>query len=183
VMFNRVSVDGYYAGPNGEIDWFIPDPDLDKDIHLMNRVDTTIMGRVTYQLFERYWPHIFENPSATQSDRRTAEELNQLKKIVFSKTLQTVSWENSLLMSSDPTGEVARLKRASGSDIIIFGSGTIVQQLTNAGLIDDYFIAVTPIILGVGKSLFKEADRIKLNLVSARQYTSGNALLHYQGGQ
>ncbi len=180
LMFNRVSLDGYYSGPNGEMTWFIPDQEIDKDAHEVGSADTVILGRITYQLFESHWPHVLENPSASKEERRTAEELNQMTKLVFSKTLQTVTWENTRLLSSDLTGEVGKLRQGNGSDILIFGSGTIVQQLTNAGLIDEYVMIVTPIILGSGKSLFKDADKIKLQLVTARQYRSGNALLHYK---
>ncbi len=180
IMFNRISLDGYFAGPNGELDWSIPDLELDKDVHQVGSADTALFGRITYQLFESYWPHALENPSASKEERKTAEELNQMTKVVFSKTLQTVTWENSRLISGDLTGEVSKLRQGNGSDILIFGSGTIVQQLTNAGLIDEYVIIVTPIILGAGKLLFKDADRINLRLVTAKQYRSGNALLHYK---
>lgn len=180
IMFNRVSLDGYFAGLNGEIDWFLPDSDVDRDIHQAARVDTTILGRVTYQMFESYWPHVLDNPSAGPAERKTAEELNQMTKVVFSKTMQSVNWENSQLFTSDLTGEVARLKQAKGDDIIIFGSGQIVQQLTNAGLIDDYYLVITPIIVGSGKSLFTDADKIKFQLVTVKQYKSGNVMLHYK---
>ncbi len=186
-MFNRVSVDGYFAGPNGEIDWFVVDPELDKALHEMRQPnavlpDTVLLGRVTYQLFESYWPKVAADPNAPKEARIIADELNQMTKVVFSKTLKEVSWENTKLVKGDVTKEVGRLKQEKGSDILIFGSGTIVQQLTAGGLIDEYLFAVTPVILGVGKSLFSGVKKLDFELLEARNFKSGNVLLHYRIG-
>ncbi len=184
IMFNRVSVDGFFAGPNGEIDWFVVDPELDKALHEMGQPDavapdTVLLGRVTYQLFESVWPKIAADPNAPKEARTTADELNRMTKVVFSKTLKEVSWENTRLVNGDVAKEVARLKQEKGSDILIFGSGTIVQQLTAGGLIDEYLFAVTPVILGAGKSLFNGVKKLDLVLLEARNFKSGNVLLHY----
>ena len=102
-----------------------------------------------------------------------------MTKVVFSKTLKEVTWENSKLVKGDVTKEVSKLKQGEGLDIVIFGSGTIVQQLTDEGLIDEYLIAVTPVILGAGKPLFKDVKKINLELLETRNFKSGNVLLHY----
>lgn len=188
IMFNRVSVDGFFAGPNGEIDWFIVDPELDEALHPMGHPDTVLpdmvlLGRVTYQLFESYWPKVAADPNATKEERIIADELNQMTKVVFSKTLKEVSWENTKLVKGDVTKEVSSLKQGKGSDILIFGSGTIVQQLTAGGLIDEYLFAVTPVILGAGKSLFNGVKKRELELLEARSFKSGNVLLHYKIGK
>ncbi len=112
-MFNRVSVDGYFAGPNGEIDWFVVDPELDKALHEMRQPnavlpDTVLLGRVTYQLFESVWPKIAADPNAPKEARTTADELNRMTKVVFSKTLKEVSWENTRLVNGDVAKEVGR---------------------------------------------------------------------------
>ncbi len=185
VMFNRISIDGYFAGRNGEIDWFIRDPELDKALHEMGQPgaiapDTVLLGRVTYQLFESVWPKIAADPDAPEEARITANELNQMAKVVFSKTLKDVSWENTKLVKGDVAKEVGRLKQEKGSDILIFGSGTIVQQLSTVGLIDEYLFAVTPVILGAGKSLFDGVKKLDLELLEARDFESGNVLLHYK---
>lgn len=185
IMFNRVSVDGFFAGPNGEIDWFVVDPELDKALHEMGQPDavapdTVLLGRVTYQLFESYWPKVAADPNAPKEARIIADELNQMTKVVFSKTLKDVSWENTKLVKGDVAKEVDRLKQAKGSDILIFGSGTIVQQLTDEGLIDEYLFAVTPVILGTGKSLFNGVKKLELELLETRNFKSGNVLLHYK---
>jgi dihydrofolate reductase len=178
-MLNRISIDGFFAGPNGEIDWFIPDPEVDKAAHQGAQADSVLMGRVTYQLFESVWPKITADPKASEEMRKTAEELNQMTKIVFSKTLKRVTWENSKLVKNDIVEEVRKLKQEKGASIIIFGSGTIVQQLTSEELIDDYFFVVTPVILGEGKSLFTGAKKLALKLTETKNFKSGNILIHY----
>ena len=188
VMLNRISIDGFFAGPNGEIDWFVRDPEVDKAVHnppLDNastermQPNTILFGRATYQMFESYWPSVAADPNAPEEARATADELNQMTKLVFSRTLQEVTWENSLLVNGDLLEEVTKLKQEDGPDMIIFGSGTIVQQLANEGLIDDYLIVVTPVILGEGKPLFKDVKPLNLELAQATGFQSGNVLLHY----
>ena len=185
VMFNRISVDGFFAGPNGEIDWFIADPELDKALHEMGQPgvappDTVLLGRVTYQLFESFWPKIAADPDVPIEARIMADELNRMTKVVFSKTLDDVSWENTRLVKGSVTEEVSRLKQEKGSDILIFGSGTIVQQLASEGLIDEYLLAATPVILGTGKPLFKNVKKLNFKLLETRNFKSGNVLLHYE---
>ncbi|MDN4594679.1 dihydrofolate reductase family protein [Polycladomyces subterraneus] len=141
IMFNRISIDGFFAGLNGEIDWFVNDTEVDKALHEMMQPDTILFGKVTYQMFESFWPHVATDPNAPQEARILANELNQMTKVVFSKTLKEVTWENSKLVKGDVTNEVSRLKQGEGPDIVIFGSGTIVQQLADEGLIDEYLSA------------------------------------------
>jgi dihydrofolate reductase len=179
-MLNRISLDGFYAGPNGEIDWFIHEPEVDQAAHELMAPDTLLMGRVTYQMFESYWPPVARDPNASEGARILANELNEMTKVVFSKTLEEVTWVNSTLVKGDITQAVSRLKQGDGPDIAIFGSGTIVQQLAEEGLIDEYLIVVTPVILGVGKPLFKEVKKCNLELLETRNFKSGNVLLHYR---
>jgi dihydrofolate reductase len=179
VMLNRVSVDGFFAGPNGEIDWFIHDPEVDKAAHEMMHPDTLLLGRVTYQMFESYWPPIATDPNAPQEARIIANELNEMTKVVFSRTLGDVTWVNTKLVKDDLAGEVKKLKQGVGPDITIFGSGTIVQQVANQGLIDEYLITVTPVVLGTGRPLFQDVKNINLKLLETRKFKSGNVLLHY----
>ena len=178
-MFNRTSLDGFFAGPNGNIDWFIPDPEVDRDIHQMMNLDSCLFGRVTYQMFENYWPMVAHDPAAPAGAKTMANELNVMTKIVFSKTLDKLTWENSRLIKANLVEEVKRLKHGAGKDFVIFGSGSIVQQLTCEDLIDEYLILVTPIALGAGKSLFAGVDHSNFKLVEAKSYNSGNVLLHY----
>lgn len=189
VMINWVSVDGFFAGPNGEIDWVIRDPEVDKALRepvpgepasTSAGPGTMLFGHTTYTLFENSWPPIAKDPNAPEAMRNLAEEINRMTKLVFSKTRQDVTWENSKLFHGNLIEETKKLKQQDGTDIIIFGSGTIVQQLATEGLIDEYLMIVTPVVLGKGKSLFKDVNKLNLQLVQARDFKSGNVLLRYR---
>jgi dihydrofolate reductase len=180
IMLNRISIDGFFAGPNGEIDWFIHDPEVDKAAHEMMNPDTLLFGRETYQMFESYWPHVAEDPNASRGDRLLADELSQMTKLVFSKTLKKTTWMNTEFTKNDLVKEAKKLKQAKGADITIFGSGTLVQQLANAGLIDEYLFIVTPVVLGMGKPLFKDVEGLDLELLETRNFSSGNVMLRYK---
>ncbi|MFN2195634.1 MAG: dihydrofolate reductase family protein [Anaerolineales bacterium] len=179
IVMNRISLDGFFAGPQGEIDWFIHDPAVDAAAHEMMSPDTLLLGRLTYEMFYGYWPQAAADPNAPQGIRRTAEELRQMNKVVFSGTLPEAAWENTQLVRADPAGAVRALKAGDGPDITIFGSGTIVQQLARAKLVDEYLIILTPVLLGVGQVLFANANLTELELLEARSFASGNVLLHY----
>lgn len=179
-MFNRISVDGLYSAPGGSIDWFVRDPKVDLAAHELTQPDTVLFGRVTYQLFEQVWPAVAADPKAPEAARTIAGELNRMTKIVYSRTLRNVSWQNSTLAEGDVAEHVRNLRQENGSDIIIFGSGTIVRQLVPAELIDEYVVIVTPVVLGTGKSLFSRVEKFNLELLETRSFDSGNALLHYR---
>jgi dihydrofolate reductase len=183
VMLNRVSLDGFFAGPGGEIDWFIHDPEVDKAAHEMMRPDTLLLGRLTYQMFAGYWPPLARDPNTPAEARRTSEELNQMNKVVFSSSLNEVTWENTRLVKGNAADELRKLKQGQGPDITIFGSGTIVQLLANEGLMDEYLLIVTPVVLGAGKPLFKGVRQLRLKLLETRSFNSGNVLLHYANAQ
>ena len=138
-----------------------------------------LLGNVTYTMFENSWPQIAKDPKAPEELHKLADEVIGMTKVVFSQTRKEVTWENSKLFSGNILEEVEKLKQAEGTDIIIFGSGTIVQQLSNAGLIDEYLIIVTPVVLGNGKPLFGDVKRLNLRLLEARHFKSGNVLLRY----
>lgn len=119
-MFNRTSVDGFFAGPDGNIDWFIADPEVDQAIHKMMHPDSVLFGRITYQMFENYWPMVRRDPNAPAGTRTMAEELNTMNKLVFSRTLDNVTWENSQLVKNNVADEVRQRKQGSGYDFVIF---------------------------------------------------------------
>ncbi|GAA2601564.1 dihydrofolate reductase family protein [Actinomadura fulvescens] len=182
VMYNRVTLDGFYARPNGDIDWFINDPMVDRASHEMMSPDTILFGRVTYQQFESFWPAVAKNPEAPEGARMIAGELNKMTKVVFSTTLKEVTWENSQLIGGNVAKEVEKLKQGDGPDIVIFGSGTIAQELARAGLIDEYLIALTPVVLGEGKPMFEGVGHQDLKLLDSRTFESGNTMLRYAVG-
>ncbi len=183
IVFNSMSLDGYYTGPNGEIDWFIHDPEVDHAAHQRMNPDTILFGRATYQMFESYWPQVAMNPNAPEGARLMADELNQMTKVVFSTTLTEVNWENSKLFHGNLAAKVRKLKTDEGADITIFGSGTLVQQLAQEGLIDEYLLLVMPVVVGGGKLLFKDVQKTKLERLETKSFKSGVVLLHYRIGQ
>jgi len=178
IVSNLVTVDGYFAGTNGEIDWHNVDNDFNQyAAALLDEVDTLIFGRVTYQLMASYWP----KKDAITNDPIIAPRMNRLQKIVFSKTLHKVDWKNSRLAKNDPVQEIINLKQQPGKDMVIFGSGSIVSALTPMGLIDDFRLIVNPLILGEGKSMFSNiADRTYLELMRIQSFKNGNVLLQYK---
>jgi dihydrofolate reductase len=188
VMCNWVSIDGFFAGPNGEIDWIIRDPEVDQALRKSGTQDeqaesggsdTMLLGNATYTMFENSWPQMAKDPNAPEEIHKMADEVNRMNKVVFSRTRKEAPWENSRLLQGNLIEEVEKLKQAEGTPILIFGSGTIVQQLTDAGLIDEYFIAVTPVVLGKGKLLFRDVQKRNLQLKESREFESGNVLLRY----
>src|SRR6266487_4407120 len=159
ILSNLVTLDGFFAGPNGELDWFIVNEEGKKDANdLLSKVDAILFGRVTYQLLADYWPAAATNPSTSKSDLEIADKMNNLPKIVFSKTLQEVKWNNSRLVKENIAEEISKMKQQPGKDMVIFGSGSIVTTFMQLGLIDEYRILVNPVVLGNGKPLFTDIN-------------------------
>ncbi len=181
IVFNLVSVDGFFAGPKGDIDWHVVDDEFNKfAVEQTQTFGAIIFGRTTYQLFEDFWPKALTDPKTSKDDREIAKIIDDVEKIVFSKTLKKVTWKNSKLYHEIDTEEIKKLKKQPGRNMVIFGSGTIVQALTNLGLIDEYRLLVNPVILGKGKSMFKDVNKLNLKLLNTRTFSSGNVLLCYE---
>jgi dihydrofolate reductase len=192
VMFNRVSADGYFAAPDGNLNWVVPDEEIDKlAAEAAPGSDNIILfGRRTYDLFEAFWPHALDDsptaPDPHSARRRTPEIramavwINQATKLVVSRSRKEVTWSNSRLLHELDPREIEAIKRQPGKDIMIFGSGSIVSQLTQHGLIDEYQFVVVPILLGSGRPLLNDVSKSsRLNLQEAKQFHSGNVRLRY----
>jgi dihydrofolate reductase len=177
IVSNYISLDGFFAGPNGEYDWFVWDEETAEYVKEMLRsIDTLLFGRVTYELMAGYWP----TASPPTENPVIIDAMNNLPKIVFSKTLEKVEWNNSRLVKDNIVQEVARLKERPGKDMVIFGSGSIVSAFTQSGLIDDYRVFINPVVLGSGKPLFKDLkERLKLKLINTKTFQCGVVLLQY----
>jgi dihydrofolate reductase len=177
IVSNYISLDGFFAGPNGEYDWFVWDEETAEYVKEMLRsIDTLLFGRVTYELMAGYWP----TASPPTEDPVIIDAMNNLPKIVFSRALEKVEWNNSRLVKDNIVQEVARLKERPGKDMVIFGSGSIVSAFTQSGLIDDYRVFINPVVLGSGKVLFKGLkERLKLKLINTKTFQCGVVLLHY----
>ena len=185
ILSNVVTLDGFFEGPNKELDWHIVDEEFNQyAIDLLSNVDALLFGRVTYQLMADYWPAAATNPSTSKSDLEIADKMNNLPKIVFSKTLQQVEWNNSRLVKDNIAQEISKMKQQSGKDMVIFGSGSIVSTFMQHGLIDEYRIIVNPVVLGNGKPLFKGInDKQNLKLLKTRVFDSGIVILFYEPAQ
>ncbi len=184
-VFIHVTVDGFFAGPNGEIDWFKvikKDDEWEKYTHEQSSRsgNTLIFGHTTYEMMKSYWP----TPDAIKNDPGMARVVNNSPKIVFSKTMQNAeeapNWKNIRLFHEIKPEEIIRLKEEEGEDFTILGSGSIVQQFANLGLIDEYQLVIVPIILGAGKSLFKDVKKTNLKLLGSRAFKNGIVLLKYR---
>jgi dihydrofolate reductase len=182
ILSNEVTLDGFFAGPKGELDWHIVDEEFNQyAIDLLSKVDALLFGRVTYQLMADYWPAAATNPATPKSDLEIADKMNNLPKIVFSKTLQKVEWKNTRLVKENIAEEISKMKEQPGKDMVIFGSGSIVSTFMQHGLIDEYRIIVNPIILGNGNPLFKGIkDKHNLKLLKTKVLGSGVVILYYE---
>lgn len=179
-----VTLDGFIAGPHGEMDWVgeIYDDAMGAyEYELVNAADTLLLGRVTYESFAGSWPHVPDNPDTSEGEKAYARRLNAMRKVVFSRTLERAEWSNSTLMNEVTPEAIEDLKREPGGDMLIYGSASLVQALTSLGLIDEYQVLVHPVVLGGGKPLFGALkDQVKLKLVGTKTHPSGVVLLTYQ---
>jgi len=177
-VFNLMTLDGFIAGPGGDISWHNVDEEFQELANAAsNSGNTLLFGRVTYELMARFWP----TPEAIKTDPIVAKGMNAAEKIVFSRTLQKADWNNTRLVKGDMIAEVRRLKQQTGKDLTVLGSGSIVSQLTQAGLIDEYHVLLNPLVLGDGISMFKGiSKRLDLKLLDVRTFRNGNVLLRYR---
>lgn len=173
-----ITLDGFFEGPNRELDWHNVDDKFNEyAIGLLNNVDVLLFGRVTYQLMAGYWP----TPAATANDPVIADRMNNLPKIVFSRTLEKAEWQNTRLIKGNIAEEISKLKQQPGKDMAMFGSSDLALTFIQLGLIDEYRIIVNPVVLGNGKHLFKGIkDRLNLKLIKTKTFSSGNVLLCYE---
>ena len=179
-VFNNVSLDGFFTDAHGDMSWAHKH---DEEWNAFSSSNASggdgvlLFGRVTYEMMAAFWP----TPEAEQMLPAVAAGMNTMQKVVFSRTLGTVTWQNTTLVTGDLVTEVTRLKQQPGHDMVILGSGSIVSQLTEAGVIDEYQIVVNPIVLGRGRTLFETVrDKRPLSLTRTRQFRNGNVVLWYE---
>ncbi len=176
-----MSLDGFVAGPNGEMDWIMVDEEIFD--HVGKRIstgDTALYGRVTYLMMESYWPAAGEQPEASRHDREHSKWYNTARKIVLSRTMKGAELPNTKIISDNLSGSIQDIQKDAGSDILLFGSPTATHSMMQQDLIDGYWLFVNPVILGKGISLFEGIrDKIKLKLLSTRRFTCGVTELNY----
>jgi dihydrofolate reductase len=181
IVFNSTSLDGYFSDANGDMSFaHNPRPDAEWDAFVAGNAGgggTLLFGRVTYELMAGFWP----TPLASEQMPALASQMNALRKVVFSRTLEATTWSNTRLVKDDLAGEIRKMKADPGPGMAILGSGSLVSQLAPSGLIDEYQVVVIPVVLGQGRTMFEgSAKRIPLRLTRTRAFVNGNVLLCYQ---
>jgi dihydrofolate reductase len=181
----HLSLDGFAAGPDDELDWISYDDELEQYAHSMHALtDAVIWGRRTYELMAGYWLTVPGNPESTPAEREHARWLDTATKIVVSRTLDRVAWgdaQNTVLIKDNIVDEINTIKAQPGKDIWFLGSTMLAQTFMQLDLIDEYRININPTVLGSGKSLFAGVTRrFPLKLLEARTFKSGVVALRYE---
>jgi dihydrofolate reductase len=188
ISFMHISLDGFVAGPNGEMNWIKVNEEIfDYVGERISETDTALYGRVTYEMMQSYWPNAGDEPGASKHDIEHSKWYNKAHKLVLSKTMKGASLPagqtgltNTTIISDNLSNEINEIKQGAGSEILVFGSPTATHSLIQQNLIDGYWLFVNPIILGQGIPLFTSLkDKIKLKLLTTRQFTCGVTELNY----
>jgi len=181
ISFMHISLDGFVAGPNGEMDWIKVDQEIfDYVGQRIGEGDTSLYGRKTYEMMESYWPTAGDKPGASKHDIQHAKWYKQVRKLVLSRTLREEGLTNTKILNNNFSETINEIKRQPGKDILLFGSPTATHALIQLNLIDGYWLFVNPIVLGKGIPLFVDIrEKIKLKLLSTRPFTCGVTELNY----
>jgi dihydrofolate reductase len=178
-VFNMVSLDGYFVDGKGDMSWAHKN-DEEWNAFVSGNASgngTLVFGRVTYEMMASYWP----SEMALKNSPVVAKGMNEMPKIVFSRTLDKATWNNTKLLKGDLSAEVRKLKSEAGPDMVILGSGTIVSHLAQENLIDEYQLATSPVVLGKGRTLFEGVTkRLNLKLTKSRTFGNGTVFACYQ---
>ncbi len=181
ISFMHISLDGFVAGPNGEMDWIKVDEEIFDHVgKRISETDAALYGRVTYEMMEDYWPTAGDKPTASKHDIEHSKWYAKVHKLVLSKTLEDEGLTNTTIISDNLLDRINEIKQQAGSEILLFGSPTATHSLIQLNLIDGYWLFVNPIILGRGIRLFTGIkDKTKLKLLTTRQFTCGVTELNY----
>jgi dihydrofolate reductase len=177
-VYNFITLDGYFKGPNQDISWHKHGAEENEFASENLKAGSMLLfGRITYEMMASYWP----TKEAIKNDPAVAKGMNSAEKIVFSNTLKKAEWNNTRIINGNIVEEVKKMKKTSGNDLTILGSGTILTQFAEEGLIDEYQIMIDPIAIGNGTSMFKGIKHhLDLKLTKTKTFKSGVVLLCYQ---
>lgn len=181
ISFMHISLDGFVAGPNGEMDWIKVDEEIfDYVGKRIGKGDTALYGRTTYQMMEGYWPTAADKPDASKHDIEHSKWYKEVHKIVLSKTMKDTDISNTTIISDKLSDKINTIRQQEGEDILLFGSPTATHSLMQLGLIDGYWLFVNPVILGKGIPLFADIkNKINLDLLNTHQFACGVTELNY----
>lgn len=179
-VYNNITVDGYFTDKNNDMSWAHEnsnDPEFQAFVNENAKGGGELLfGRVTYEMMASFWP----TNQAKESLPEVAKQMNSLPKVVFSKTLKEVTWNNTRLFNDDLISDVKKLKKEDGRDMVIFGSGRIISQLTQHRLIDEYQFVIHPLILGEGRTMFENLEKkLKMKQTESRTFKNGNTFVRY----
>ena len=179
MVFNNITLDGYFTDANSDMSWAHKNADQEWNKFTAENASgggVLLFGRKTYDLMLSFWP----TKQAYDMMPQVAEGMNNLPKVVFSRTMNKAEWNNTQLVKGNIVEEVSRMKSEPGDNMVIMGSGTIVSQLTQERLIDEYQFIVHPLVLGSGRTLFQGMkEQVPLKRVNSRTFGNGNVLLTY----
>jgi dihydrofolate reductase len=180
MAFNHVTLDGYFVNAAGDFGWARhgnEDPEFSAFVaENAKSGGALVFGRKTYEMMASFWP----TPIADKHDPVVAKQMNALPKVVFSRTLDNASWNNTRLVKGDLVTEARKLKDEEGPDLCILGSGSIIAQLAAAGVIDEYQIVIDPVALGAGRTMFAGIEEpLNLKLRQSRIFRNGKIFVSY----
>lgn len=181
VLFMHVSLDGFATDTKDGLDWISYDSELQEYADgIVATVGSPVYGRVTYELMAGYWPKVLTDPNENEHSKAHAQWVDKVTKIVFSKTMKTADWNNTIVINDNITEEINKLKQQPGKDLVIFGSPGLAHSLMELDLIDEYQLTLNPILLGNGKPVYQNIQsKTNLTLVKATLLESGVIGLHY----
>ena len=184
IVSMNVTLDGFMSGANCELDWHFSswtNEMADFLYEQLSRADTILLGRITHNAMATYWTAKAQDVCFAREDIAFANLMNNYQKLVFSRTRAISHWSNSRLLTGEPPNEVLKLKQEAGKDIIIYGSGKIVNCLAKSGLVDEYQLWIHPVLLGRGKPLFRNLENeCRMKLFKTRTFSSGVVTLFYR---
>lgn len=182
IFFMHTSLDGFVAGPNGEMNWIKVDEEIFDFVATMtDKADTALYGRVTYDMMQGYWPTAGDQPNASKHDKEHAAWYKKVPKVVLSRTISEKGLENTTVISDQLADNINKIKKQEGKNILIFGSPRASHSLLGEGLVDEFWLFVNPVLLGQGIPLFKNVNEItKLSLVESKTFSCGVIALHYK---
>ncbi len=182
IFFMHTTLDGFVAGPNGEMNWIkVGEEMFDFVATMTDQADTALYGRVTYEMMQGYWPEAGKKPNASKHDKEHSDWYNKVSKVILSRSMHEAGLQNTRVISEQLSDNINKIKGQEGKNILIFGSPRASQSLLDEGLIDEFWLFVNPVILGKGMPLFKDVTgTIQLNLVESKTFPGGVIALHYR---
>jgi len=181
ISFMHVTLDGFVAGPNGEMDWIRVDGEIFEYANQATATaDLALYGRTTYQMMEAYWPTAADKPAATKHDKEHSAWYNKVDKIVLSKSMAGQTIPKVTILNGDLRSQISKFKEKPGGDIVVFGSPGAVHSLMKEDLVDEIWLFVNPVLIGNGIPMFKDIDTRKtLTLLLEKRFSSGVVTLKY----